>query len=193
VVALDKNQEITQYEQFQVGPMDRWSVHVAELIGIFYAIDMVFRLAHQRSNDAYGRPIAATILCDSKSALQSIQNTRNKSGQRIVHAILSAAAEVQAEGTALRLQWIPGHCEEPGNDAADRLAREAARPGKSHTFRPLLTREVAHIRRGIQAQWEREWKSKSTKGGQLRKIDNGLPATYTGDYTEACPGGGRTC
>jgi ribonuclease HI len=178
VVTLDENQEITQYEQFQVGPMDRWSVHVAELIGIFYAVNMVFRLAHQRSSDAYRRPITATILCDSKSALQSIQNTRNKSGQRIVHAILSAAAEVQAEGTALRLQWIPGHCEEPGNDAADRLAREAAHPGKSHTFRPLLTRENAHIRREIQSQWEQEWRS-STKGGHLRKIDNGLPATRT--------------
>jgi len=80
VVALDENQETVQSEQIQVGPMDRWSVHVAELIGIFYAISMVFKLAHQRSSGAYGRPMTATILCDSKSALQSIQNVRNKSG-----------------------------------------------------------------------------------------------------------------
>jgi hypothetical protein len=46
----------------QVGAMDRWSVHVAELVGIFYAINMVFRLAHQRSSDAYGGPMTATIL-----------------------------------------------------------------------------------------------------------------------------------
>ncbi|MDN6490718.1 MAG: hypothetical protein L0K41_10005 [Yaniella sp.] len=178
VVALDANLEVVGSEQIQVGPMDRWSVHVAELIGIFYAISMVFRLAHQRSSGAYGRPTTATILCDSKSALQSIQNARNKSGQRIVHAILLAAAEVQAENIALRLQWIPGHCDDPGNDAADRLAREAARPGKTHPFRPLLTRENAYIRGNIRAQWEQEWKS-STKGGHLRKIDNTLPATYT--------------
>jgi ribonuclease HI len=154
VAALDENQEITQCEKFQVGPMDRWSVHIAELISIFCAINMLFRLAHQRSNDAYGHPIAAKILCDSNSALQSIQNTKNNSGQRIVHAILSAVAEVQAEGSALRLQWIPGHCEEPNNDAADRLAREAARSGKSQTLRPLLAKENAHIRIEIQAQWE---------------------------------------
>ncbi|KAI3094034.1 hypothetical protein CBS147333_10045 [Penicillium roqueforti] len=178
VVALDANLEVVGSEQIQVGPMDRWSVHVAELIGIFYAISMVFRLAHQRSSGAYGRPTTATILCDSKSALQSIQNARNKSGQRIVHAILLAAAEVQAENIALRLQWIPGHCDDPGNDAADRLAREAARPGKTHPFRPLLTRENAYIRGNIRAQWEQEWRS-STKGGHLRKIDNTLPATYT--------------
>jgi hypothetical protein len=70
--------------------MDHWSVHVAELTGIFYVIDMVFRLAHQRSPDTFGRPIAAASLRDCKSALQSIQNARNESGQRIAHAIRSA-------------------------------------------------------------------------------------------------------
>jgi ribonuclease HI len=178
VVALDENQDVMGSEQVQVGPMNRWSVHVAELIGIFYAISMVFKLAHQRPTDTYGDPMTATILCDSKSALQSIQNARNKSGQRIVHAILSAATEVQARNIALRLQWIPGHCDDPGNDAADRLAREAARPGKTHPFRPLLTRENAHSRGKIRAQWEHEWKS-STKGSHLRKIDNTLPAART--------------
>ncbi|KAI3112960.1 hypothetical protein CBS147330_9895 [Penicillium roqueforti] len=93
-------------------------------------------------------------------------------------AILSAATEIQARNIALRLQWIPGHCDDPGNDAADQLAREAARPGKTHPFRPLLTRENAYIRGKIRAQWEHEWKS-STKGGHLRKIDNTLPAAHT--------------
>ena len=84
--------------------MNRWSVHMAELIGIFYAISIVFKLAHQRPTDAYRDPTTTTILCDSKSALQSIQNARNRSGQQIVHTILSAATEVQARNIALRLQ-----------------------------------------------------------------------------------------
>jgi len=66
----------------------------------------------------------------------------------------------------------------PGNDAADRLAKEAAQPGKSHPFRPLLSRENAFVRGDIYAQWGREWKS-STKGAHLRKIDGTLPARYT--------------
>ncbi|KAI2734250.1 hypothetical protein DTO013E5_10079 [Penicillium roqueforti] len=36
-VALDNNLQVIEAQQVQVGPMDRWSVHVAELIGIFYA------------------------------------------------------------------------------------------------------------------------------------------------------------
>ncbi|KAJ5827578.1 hypothetical protein N7447_004341, partial [Penicillium robsamsonii] len=34
------------------------------------------------------------------------------------------------EGIALCLQWIPGHCNNPGNDAPDRLAKEAGSPAR---------------------------------------------------------------
>jgi hypothetical protein len=95
IVTLNGSDEVIESQQVQVGPIDRWSVHVAELIGIFYAVNMVFKLFHQRSNAVNGVPVIATILCDSKSALQAIQNVKNKSGQRIVHAILQAATEVR--------------------------------------------------------------------------------------------------
>ncbi|CAG8879488.1 unnamed protein product [Penicillium salamii] len=132
--------------------MDRWSVHVAELIGIFYAVSIVFKISNQRPRTEHKGKTTATILCDSRSALQAIQNPGNKSGQCIIHAILQAATEVQAKGIALRLQWIPGHCDNPGNDAVDRLAKDAASPGKTHPFRPLLTRTKALIRDNIRAQ-----------------------------------------
>ena len=84
IVTLDDDDEVMEAQQIQVGPMDRWSVHVAELIGIFYAISMVLKVAHQRSAVGNGVHATATILCDSRSALQAIQNVRNRSGQRIV-------------------------------------------------------------------------------------------------------------
>jgi hypothetical protein len=110
--------------------------------------------------------------------LQAIQNVKNRSGQRIIHAILQAASEVQAGHISLHLQWMPEHCENVGNEAADRLAKETAQPGKTHPFRPLLTRENAFLRGKIHAQWEQEWKS-STKGAHLQKVDGALPARYT--------------
>jgi hypothetical protein len=73
---------------------------------------------------------------------------------------------------------VPGHCDNPGNDAADLKAKEVARPGKLHPFRPLLTRERAFILNTIIAQWEQVWRSAS-KGSHLRKIDNTLPSAYT--------------
>ncbi|KAI2732880.1 hypothetical protein DTO013E5_9601 [Penicillium roqueforti] len=71
IVALNDQEEVVKSQQVQVGPMERWSVHVAELIGIFYAVDMVFKLAHRRTNAGDGVRSTATILCDSRSALQS--------------------------------------------------------------------------------------------------------------------------
>jgi ribonuclease HI len=177
-VALNDNDEVTESQQVQVGSMERWSVHVAELIGIFCATSMVFKLAHQRAKVGNHIHATATILCDSRSALQAIQNVKNRLGQRIIHVILQAATEVQAGHISLRLQWMPGHCENAGNEAADRLAKEATQPGKAHPFRPLLTRENAFLRGKIHAQWEQEWKS-STKGAHLRKVDGALPARYT--------------
>ena len=112
------------------------------------------------------------------SALQAIQNPGNKSGQQIIHTILRTATNTKTHGIAVRLLWVPGHCDEPGNDTADRLAKEAAIPGQTHPFSPLLSRERAHIRNDIYAQWESEWKE-SRNGSHLRKIDNALPAKYT--------------
>jgi hypothetical protein len=81
VAALDDNLEVTGPQQIHVGPMDRWPVHIGELIGIFYAISLVYKLGHQQ------RPTnTATILCDSRSALQAIQNPGNKSGQTVIRA-----------------------------------------------------------------------------------------------------------
>lgn len=158
--------------------MDRWSVHAAELIGILQAINLInkFAFEHRRSTGEQFR--LATILSDSISALQAIQNPGNKSGQQIIHAILQAATNIKTHGVTSRLQWIPGHCAAPGNDSADRLAKEAAIPGKTHTFCPLLSREKAFVRNNIHAQWEKEWKEAGV-GSHLRTIDNALPAKYT--------------
>lgn len=176
--AIDEMQQTTDKVQIQVGSMDRWSVHAAELIGILYAINIINLVAVRRWTTSHSRVRSATIFSDSMSALQAIQNPGNKSGQQIIHAILQAAKNTKTHGTAIRLQWIPGHCEIPGNDVADQLAKEAAIPGKTHPFSPLMSRERAHIRQGIQAQWEKEWKESKT-GSHLRRIDNTLPAKYT--------------
>ena len=175
---LNDRLEAAESLQVQVGPMDRWSVHAAELLGILYAINIINKVSLQRWRSTGSRTRSATILSDSMSALQAVQNPKTKSGQQIIHAILQTAKNAKSHGITVRLQWIPGHCDAPGNDEADQLAREAAVPGKSHPFAPLLSREKAFIRRGIYAQWEKEW-DESRTGSHLRRIDHTLPAKYT--------------
>ena len=113
--------------------MDRWSVHAAELIGILYAINVIKQVALQRQTLTGLRIRTVTILRDSMSALQAVQNPKTKSGPKIIHAILQNATDAKSHGITIRLQWIPGHCEAPGNDTIDQLARKAAVPGKIHT------------------------------------------------------------
>lgn len=111
------------------------------------------------------------------SALKAIQNPSYKSGQRIVHAISQATKELKARGIPLRLQWIPGHYVDPGNDAADLLAKEAVGLKETHPFRHLVSREKGYIRYQIMKDWEREWKT-SKNGGHLRQIDTTLPSIH---------------
>ncbi|KAL3250234.1 hypothetical protein ABHI18_011320 [Aspergillus niger] len=177
-VALDHNQQIIGSRHISIGSMDYWSVYAAELMAIYYAIGLVFQLAQESPAAATTTRGPATILSDSMSALQVIANSWNKSGQRIIQAIHQLAGELKARGIPLRLQWIAGHCGDPGNDTADRLAKEAVGLEKKHLFRRLLSREKGHIRNKISKEWEQEWRT-SPKGGHLRQIDQGLPASRT--------------
>jgi ribonuclease HI len=123
-VMLNENQGVADSQQVSIASMANWSVHAAELIGIFYAVSLVLKTARLRPTDeTTPEHKTRTILCDNMSALQAIKNPHNNSRQQIIYAILQAASELKAQGIPLRLQWIPGHSNNPGNNAADSLAK----------------------------------------------------------------------
>lgn len=49
----------------------------------------------------------------------------NKSGQQVIYIIIQVASKVQTAKVRLYLQWIPGHCEDIRNNAADQLTKKA--------------------------------------------------------------------
>jgi hypothetical protein len=103
-----------------------------------------------------------------------------------VHSILGATESLTAHNVRLRLQWVPGHSDNPGNDAADRMAKPAVGSDESHRFRHLASRQKRSNEDKIVTEWENAWKS-SEKGGHLRQIDTMLPSLRTRHLYDSLP------
>lgn len=42
MIAPDDDLEMMDFQQIHVGPLDRWSLHMAELIGTFYTLGSIY-------------------------------------------------------------------------------------------------------------------------------------------------------
>jgi hypothetical protein len=87
-VILDHSRNIAESRQVSVGSKKHWSIHAAELIGIYYAIDLVKTRTLGDQYITATDKSKITIISDSQSALKAIANPANRSGQHIVYAIL---------------------------------------------------------------------------------------------------------
>ena len=90
------------------------SIFTAELYSIFKVL--------QRIENVHNRNF--TILTDSKSSIQAIQNINNS--HPIVSKIQSWLIMMQARYKTVKLCWVPSHINIAGNERADRLAKEVA-------------------------------------------------------------------
>ena len=79
------------------------------------------------SNDLYQAPMAVAVLSDSLSALQAVKNNSKSSREDVVKEIFVVCHQLITRGTDIALQWVPSHVGVPGNESADRAAKQAAR------------------------------------------------------------------
>ena len=90
------------------------------------------------------------LLTDALSVLQALQPNRDTELND-----LSAALASLCRGHAVTLQWIPSHCNVPGNEAADSLAKEGTT--KEQVDRSTSYPEVKTI---IKAKQHSKWRHK---------------------------------
>ena len=87
---------------------------------------------------------------DVLSVLQALQSKRDTE-----HINISATLASFRRGHAVTLQWIPSHCNVPGNEAADSLAKEGAT--KEQVDRSASYPEVETIFKAKQhSKWKHE-------------------------------------
>ena len=156
-----------------VGTAQRWTVHSAELIAVSKAASCLLegRLACE-SRQVLSRRIC-TIVSDSKSALQAIQNPARRPGQQVVYEVLATADFLRKQRIDLRLLRIPSHSGTPGNEKDDELAKESVGITENHELRKLLSAQKKQHRDDMIREWQQEWQA--TKNGQhLERIHEDL-------------------
>jgi ribonuclease HI len=119
-VLLDQNHQILQARQISIGSMAHWSVYAAELMAIYYAIGLAFLTAMKnRDTPATGiQPV--TNINDSMSALQANSKYAKPVWPTDYPGHHPISERTKDAWDSPRLQWVPGHCGDPGNEAADR-------------------------------------------------------------------------
>ena len=95
------------------------SIFTAELVAILMALNFF--------NDLYQLPMAVSVFSDSLSALQAIKHNSQSSREDVVKEIVVVCHQLITRGTDIVLQWVPSHVGVPGNESADRAAKQAAR------------------------------------------------------------------
>lgn len=80
------------------------------------------------------------IHTDSKSAIQTIQNTEPKQNIKLITTILHQLHTLKTQNKSITLNWIPSHIGLLGNEAADKSANLAANLPNIHiTIHPTQT------------------------------------------------------
>ena len=105
------------------------SIFTAELVAILMALNFF--------NDLCQLPMAVLVFSDSLSALQTITHNSQSSREDVVKEIVVVCHQLITRGTDIVLQWVPSHVGVPGNESADRAAKQAA-PGLRSTWLSFL-------------------------------------------------------
>ena len=90
------------------------------------------KLLHQQFTLSPERTHSVVIFTDSMSVLQALENEKLDTSLLISIAKTLSAFMQQFE-IELTLQWIPSHCEIPGNERADTLAKKGAESEQTNT------------------------------------------------------------
>lgn len=153
-----------------LGPESVSTVYAAELLGIQMALETVKR---RRETRRWRERIqhGVVIFSDSQAALKALLHPRMASGQVYQRECFRLLEWYTREGISVAIRWIPAHEGIPGNEAADRTAKEAATGSgqQSGTTVWLASAAKRKIRGDITQKWLKMWE-KAPEGKPTKRL-----------------------
>ena len=138
-------------------------VYNGELEAISRALEHASRIGLNRKE--------VIIYSDNQAALLRHSSFSDRSGQQWVYRSIQAAKKLEENGVTVSLEWVPGHCDIPGNTEVDGLAKDAALEPPD----PYYTTSLAHILEQVSNKRKEEWMDNLTK---LKEKYPGNPRSY---------------
>ena len=125
------------------------------------AIRTAIELAHQSFDLNEHAPNDLIIFTDSKSALQAMENMQSNTNNEMINLIKASHNLLSSYDVQITMQWIPGHTSIPGNEHADKLAKEGA--SKEQTDKPCDNNTVKQIlKNNFKEKWLISWATGQT-------------------------------
>lgn len=130
-----------------LGSENTATVYGAELMGMSLAMQIVRE--HYTEWPEISRGV--TVFSDSQAAIKALCRPRAVSGQSMLATVLKGIEWCRQQGIRVAVHWIPAHEGVPGNEAADKAAKEAAIGGMAGMMRDVrMERRLRRERRGEQ-------------------------------------------
>jgi hypothetical protein len=136
-----------------LGHKSKHNTYEAEAVGALLAIWLI-----RNNSEAIGKSVSLYI--DNQAIVMALTGINRNSGQHLIHSIITAANGLPCN---LTIRWISSHSEVKGNEAADKLAKTAAR-GRSnrrdelpHVLWSPLPISVSAAKQKFQANLNRRW------------------------------------
>jgi ribonuclease HI len=157
-----------------LGTKSKHNTYEAEAVGALLALWII-----RQAPETIGKTV--TLYIDNQAIVMALTGNNHKSGQHIIHSLFTAANCLPCNVT---IRWISSHSEVKGNEAADKLAKEAAQ-GRSnrreelpYPLRSTLPTSVSAAKQKYQAnlnkRWVKTW-ADSPRKERFTRIDPDFP------------------